>query len=348
LIAAAIVPMAFVSAQAPVETPAPRVEPVIAQAPVESESRAVPLRVLAGVPGGVVAGVAEGVAAPDQERSEMSGKIAEVRRQLEVTRDQVATAAQQGAEQSQIEELRKRLAALEAQLARMLVEQRGTESRRMTADEEATLKARQQGIEKESERLKQLYEKGLVSERQMRQAELDKQRALLERTIKERADGDLESQALLKRQLSELQQRDLAVQAERAKTLSEKGLLSQRDAQRAEEALLQRKLADSNLYEEMALAKAALADSALSEDAKKLVSRATDDKATDNDVIDVFKNISNLKEDGERASVLVRIARERPFTAAMVSAYLSAANTIRSDYDRQRVFRQPIKLKAGR
>lgn len=384
LIAVAVLPIAFVSAQsqeprsiARVEAMTPAVlaetpEPIAPVQPALSEESeqggrggvagGVPGGVVAdvaaeisggvvgGVPGGVPGGVSGGVLAEmsDQDRAGAAEKITAIRRQLEETRDQVATASQQGADQPQIEELRKRIAALEAQLARMLVEQRdNTEaSKRLTASQEALLKTRQQEIEQQSERLKSLFDKGLLRQNEMQRAELDKQREILERRMKERADVDKELRAQIEKQLGDLNQTELARQADRAKMLM-KGPIRQLDAQRADEAL-KRKLAAPGLLEQLALAKAGLEDAALSEEARKLLSAAIDEKTSDNDVIDVFKNVSNLKEDSERASVLVRIARERPFTASMVSAYLAAANTIRSDYDRERVFRQPIKLKAGR
>ena len=351
LIAVAVLPIAFVSAQAP-ET-RPRVEPVAPVVVTAQRKPIVPVEIVpaesaqaareivsVAVPEEVVAAVS------DQDRSEMAGKIAEIRRQLEDTRDRVAIAAQQGAEQSQIDDLRKRLAALEQQLAKMLVEQRGRteESKQLTAAQEALLKARQQAVERDADRIKMLYEKGLATEGQMRRAELDKQREMLEQVYKERTAMSEEAQAKIKQQFEELNKAMLEKQLDRSKTLTEKGLMSQRDYQRAEEAFRQ-KLADARLLSQLGFAESDIDDSRLSEDARKLISRALDEKASDDDVTAVFKNVTTLKEDHDRAAVLVRIARERPFTAGMVSVYLSAANSIRSDYDRERVFRQAIQLK---
>jgi len=383
LMAAAVLPIAFVSAQTrdvqsqaprqPVQTPAiaattqpdqSPLRPVVAEdALAQGVSGGIAGGIRDGISGGVEGGVAAGIAggieggvngrvialAAAQNRADIAAKIAALRRDLEATRDRVAVAAQQGADQSQVEDLRKRIAALEAQLAKMLVEQRdmSESARRLSTDQEALFKARQQSVEKETERLEQLYKKGLVTRDTVDRAMLDKQREVLEQAIKERADTDKETRLVLERQLGELQQRDLARQVERSKVLAEKGLMSERDAARAQEAL-KAKLAEAELFNGLGAAKFALADVPLSEDAQKLVSRGVAGTTSDNDVIDVFKNVSTLKDDGERASVLVRIARERPFTAAMVNAYLSAANTIGADYDRERVFRQPIKLKAGR
>ena len=385
IIAVAVLPIAFVSAQSQESRISTRVEPAVIATVAETPKPVTPIGpvvaeespqgvrggVAGGVPGGVIAEVPEGVSGgvvagvvggvpggvpggvvggvlgevPDQDRAKMAEMITDVRRELEATRDRVATASQQGADQSQIDELRKRIAALEAQLAKMLVEQRNMSesSKRLTSDQEALLKAQQQNLEKASARIKELFEKGLVSQNQVWQAEIAKQRGVLEQQLKERANVDKEYRAQIEKQLGELNQKDLARQLERSKTLMDKGLLAQRDYERAQDAY-QKKFALADLFGQLAYAD----DASLSEDARKLISHALDEKTSDDEVVATIKSVTNLKEDGDRAAVLVRIARQRPFTAGMVTAYLAAANTIRSDYDRERVFKQPITLKAGR
>jgi hypothetical protein len=345
LIAVAVLPIAFVSAQsqeprtaAPVGVAeavvAERPKPIETLRPVLAEVRE--QRALKAVSSGVRDEVAVLAEVSEQNRSEVAGTIAEIRRQLEDTRDRVAIASQQGADQSQIEDLRKRLAALEQQLAKMLVEQRDRTdtAKQLTAQQEALLKARQQDIERQAERMKMLFEKGLVSEDQARRAEIDKQRALFEHAIKERAEVSDEARVKIQRQFEELNKQLLSRDLERS------------EAERAQ-ALIKEKLAAADLFGQMEYRRAE-DDSRLSEDARKLISRALDEKTADDELVATIKNVTNLKEDSDRAAVLVRIARGRRFTANMVSAYLSAANTIRSDYDRERVFKQPITLKAGR
>src|SRR5262249_25957692 len=141
MIAVAVLPIAFVSAQTPavvaqVQAPA-SVQPQLAVA-VES-AKSVPDATPVMAPAVEAASIEAVVAGElsDQDHAELANKIAAIRRQIETTRDSVAAASQQGAEQSQIDELRKKIAALEAELARVMVEQRGgVEAKKLTAEQE--------------------------------------------------------------------------------------------------------------------------------------------------------------------------------------------------------------------
>lgn len=89
---------------------------------------------------------------------------------------------------------------------------------------------------------------------------------------------------------------------------------------------------------------------ALSVPAAALRDRVLREGATmsDDAVVSVLKDAAELAADADRAEVLLAVARQQTLTPDMVTLYVAAANGIRSDDERARVFKQPVRLRQGK
>jgi len=89
---------------------------------------------------------------------------------------------------------------------------------------------------------------------------------------------------------------------------------------------------------------------ALSAPAAALQNRILREGATMSDeaLIGVLKDAAKLTGDTDRAEVLLAFARQQTMTPEMATLYVAAAGGIKSDDERARVFKQPVRLRQGR
>jgi hypothetical protein len=89
---------------------------------------------------------------------------------------------------------------------------------------------------------------------------------------------------------------------------------------------------------------------ALSAPATGLRDRILREGATmsDDALIGVLKDAAKLTGDTDRAEVLLAFARQQTMTPEMATLYVAAAGGIKSDDERARVFKQPVRLRQGK
>jgi beta-lactamase regulating signal transducer with metallopeptidase domain len=89
---------------------------------------------------------------------------------------------------------------------------------------------------------------------------------------------------------------------------------------------------------------------ALSAPAAALQNRILREGATmsDDALIGVLKDAAKLTGDTDRAEVLLAFARQQTMTPEMATLYVAAAGGIKSDDERARVFKQPVRLRQGK
>jgi beta-lactamase regulating signal transducer with metallopeptidase domain len=134
------------------------------------------------------------------------------------------------------------------------------------------------------------------------------------------------------------------VKLERTKKMADEGVVSQQAVQEAEAALKKAQYALSLTPIEVRSAVV------LSAPAVALRDRILRDGATmsDDALIGVLKDAGKLTGDTDRAEVLLAFARQQTMTPEMATLYVAAAGGIRSDAERARVFKQPVRLRQGK
>jgi beta-lactamase regulating signal transducer with metallopeptidase domain len=132
---------------------------------------------------------------------------------------------------------------------------------------------------------------------------------------------------------------------ERAKKLAAEGVVSAQAVREAEAAVERAKLELSQ--KPIAAFQPAMV---LSAPAGALRDRILRDGATmsDDALIGVLKDAGKLTGDTDRAEVLLAFARQQTMTPEMATLYVAAAGGIRSDAERARVFKQPVRLRQGK
>jgi hypothetical protein len=69
---------------------------------------------------------------------------------------------------------------------------------------------------------------------------------------------------------------------------------------------------------------------------------------SDDALIGLLKDAAKLSGDTDRAEVLLTFARQQTLTPDMAALYVSAAGGIKSENERARVFKQPVRLRQGK
>jgi hypothetical protein len=210
------------------------------------------------------------------------------------------------------------------------------------------LQAQMDELLKKLARTKEMVAQSLAS-----QSDLDQLTALLKNLeAKLRASAvDQELAAVYKarygqyqEELAKLNIEAVQLKLERAKKLAAEGVVSSQAVQEAEEALKRARL------EMMLKPMEARPEVALSAPAAALRDRILREGATmsDDALIGVLKDAAKLTGDIDRAEVLLAFARQQTMTPEMATLYVAAAGGIKSDDERARVFRQPVRLRQGK
>jgi beta-lactamase regulating signal transducer with metallopeptidase domain/uncharacterized protein YoaH (UPF0181 family) len=220
---------------------------------------------------------------------------------------------------------------------------------------EANLKMLRLQLEEARQRLERTNE--LVAQGIAAPSDLDQLKILLKnlelklQAAQQSAETDQKRAAVTKAQLEDytagvakLNIEEAQMKLERTKKLAAEGVVSPQAVQEAELAVQRAKYASSLKQME------ARPDVALSAPASALRDRILREGATmaDDALIGVLKEAAKLAGDTDRAEVLLAFARQQTMTPDMATLFVAAAGGIKSDDERARVFKQPVRLRQGK
>jgi beta-lactamase regulating signal transducer with metallopeptidase domain/multidrug resistance efflux pump len=243
-------------------------------------------------------------------------------------------------------------AAGDQKAANAAADQAAAERAAMT---ESTLKMLRSQLEDTRLRLERTNE--LVAQGLAAPADLDQLKILLKnlelklQAAQQSAETEQKRAAVTKAQfldytadVAKLNIEEAQLKLERTQKLVAEGVVSSQAVQEAELAVQRAKYALSLKQIE------ARPDVALSAPAAALRDRILREGATlsDEALIGVLKDAGKLTGDTDRAEVLLAFARQQTMTPEMATLFVAAAGGIKSDDERARVFKQPVRLRQGK
>jgi beta-lactamase regulating signal transducer with metallopeptidase domain len=294
----------------------------------------------------------------ESETALVKQKFAEALRKLEdvETRFKYGVATLKSVDEALLAAMEVAKKAAGDQTAKVSPEQSGAEQAAQVEKELATLRRQMEETQKNLARTKELLANGLAS-----QAQMDTLLAQLV-GLQKKLDGyaqdssrnaeleqKLATEKQMKAEYAKLSVADAELKLIRTKELADKNLVSEQQVGEAE-AALRRARAEFESQGPYQKSIEARPEVPLSASAASLRDRILREGATmsDDALIGVLKDAAKLSGDTDRAEVLLAFARQQTMTLDMATLYVAAAGGIKSDEERARVFRQPVRLRQGK